>query len=373
MLALGYFTFTDLIHDRWRSLLTIFSLAVVVFGYLLLASLSQAINNFGKQTSVTQNLLVIASTAIDPMESSLEDSLLITLKDIAPDSISRVYPVIFRHMNIQNRVLQVRAVPLNEMSTSLALNLVAGDWPNGARELVVGEGIAKAANWKPDSVVNIYGTDFKITGLVRSTSSNAGVVWMTHSEGQKLFGTQRGYQIAYVVIDPKSNPEAIRAILQADQQINRSYSVYLENSVQENYLSASHNLITLSGIFALLSLTSITLGIYTATSLSLTERSHDILLLRLIGFTQEKILQILVSRAFILTSASYGLGIVIAALIFNYQNTHTSVGFSDSTLTLILTVPFSLIGFGLSIAFAFFGVWLTSSRIASTNLIAGSA
>jgi hypothetical protein len=55
MLALGYFTFTDLIHDRWRSLLTIFSLAVVVFGYLLLASLSQAINNFGKQTSVTQN------------------------------------------------------------------------------------------------------------------------------------------------------------------------------------------------------------------------------------------------------------------------------------------------------------------------------
>ena len=72
MLALGYFTFKDLLHDRWRSLLTIISLAVVVAGYLLLASLSRAFLFVGKQSQVTNNLVIITADSVDPMESSLD-------------------------------------------------------------------------------------------------------------------------------------------------------------------------------------------------------------------------------------------------------------------------------------------------------------
>ena len=52
MRTLSYFIAKDLIHDRGRSLLTILSLAVVVVGYLLLASLAQAFAVFGKQSQV---------------------------------------------------------------------------------------------------------------------------------------------------------------------------------------------------------------------------------------------------------------------------------------------------------------------------------
>ena len=76
MLALGYFTFKDLMHDRWRSLLTIISLAVVVAGYLLLASLSRAFLTVGKQSQVTNNLVILSADAIDPMESSLDEESL---------------------------------------------------------------------------------------------------------------------------------------------------------------------------------------------------------------------------------------------------------------------------------------------------------
>ena len=55
MLALGYFTFRDLLHDRWRSLLTLISLAVVVVGYLLLAALAQALVTLSRQAQPSNN------------------------------------------------------------------------------------------------------------------------------------------------------------------------------------------------------------------------------------------------------------------------------------------------------------------------------
>ena len=95
MLALGYFTFMDLLHDRWRSLLTILSLAVVVVGYLLLASLSQALGSLSRPAQVTNNLLILAADTIDPMDSSLQEDVLQTALEIAPGQIQRPFRSFF--------------------------------------------------------------------------------------------------------------------------------------------------------------------------------------------------------------------------------------------------------------------------------------
>jgi acyl-CoA hydrolase len=86
----------------------------VVVSYLLLASLSQAYLTFGKETQ-NQNLIIISADAIDPMESSLNLGVLQIAQQIAPDQIRQVFPVIFRHMDIEDHVMQVRAVPLEDM------------------------------------------------------------------------------------------------------------------------------------------------------------------------------------------------------------------------------------------------------------------
>ena len=84
MRILGYFVANDLIHDRWRSLLTVLSLAVVVVGYLLLASLAQAFAEFGKQSQVTGNLVIVSAEALDPTEGSLSEDVLRTAQQVAP-------------------------------------------------------------------------------------------------------------------------------------------------------------------------------------------------------------------------------------------------------------------------------------------------
>jgi ABC-type antimicrobial peptide transport system permease subunit len=372
MFPLGYFTFRDLMHDRWRSLLTIVSLAVVVTGYLLLTSLSRAFLTVGSQSQVTNNLVIIAADAIDPMESSLDEGVLQTAWEIAPDKIQRVFPTLFRHMNIDGSILQVRAVPLEEMPAALALTLVQGRWPSGSREIVVGEELARTASWKMGSIVNIYGSDFQVTGLVRSAENNFGAIWMTYAEGQRLFGMLHGFQVGYLPLVPSADPERVRAKLQADPRLSVHYSVYLENSVSDGYHLVNHNLVTLSSIMAIVSLLAITFGIYNSTSLSLTERGHEINLLRVIGFTQGKLRGFLFARALVLTLAAYSLGWVALVIFFNYENSHTPMGFSEAPMTLSLTASASLFGLGLATAFAFLGVWLTSRRIAMLNPLAGS-
>ena len=373
MRALGYFTFKDLIHDRWRSLLTIISLAVVVAGYLLLASLSRAFRTVGKQSQVTNNLVIISAEAIDPMESSLDEEILQTAWEIAPNQILRAFPTLFRHMNIEGRILQVRAVPLEEMPTALNLNLLDdGSWPSGARQIVVGEEIARVASWKIGSTVNIYGTDFEVTGLVRAAENNFGAIWMTYPEGQRLFGMQHGFQVGYLPLVPSADPESVRALLQADPSISAHYTVYLENAVSDSYNQINHNLVTLSSIMAIVSLLAITFGIYNSTGLSLTERSYEIGLLRVIGFTQGKLRGFLFARALVLTLAAYSLGWVMVDIYYYYRNLHSPMGFSEAPLNLNLTPSASLLGLGLATAFAFLGVWLTSGRFATENPTPGS-
>jgi ABC-type antimicrobial peptide transport system permease subunit len=371
MRSLGYFIFKDLWHDGWRSLLTILSLAAVVVGFLLLASIAQIFLSFGKQSRVTDNLVIISADAIDPMESSLGEDLLQTVRQIAPDQIQRAFPVLFRHLTIQNCIMQVWAVPLQEMSGALNLTLLSGRWPVGPHQIVVSEGMPQGTSWGIGSSVNIYGTDFQVTGLVRSGENDYGSLWMTYTEGQSLFGMGRGFQIAYLPLIPSSNPESVRQKLRSDPRVSTRYAVYLENALNNSYGQVNHNLLILSNILALVSLSAITFAIYNATSLSLTERGHEISLLRVIGFTPTRLRGLLFARTLVLILVAYCLGWVAAFFLINYLGAHIPMDLVVAPVILTLTPSTSLLGLGLSIAFVFLGIWLTTGRLGALSPITG--
>jgi len=370
--ALVYFTLRDLIHDRWRSLLTILSLAVVICGYLLLSSLSQAFTGAGRLAQGNNNLVILSAGVIDPMDSLLDDQVLPAARASSPDQILRAYPTLFRHMTIAGRLMQVRSVPLEEMPSSLGLILVQGSWPTGGQQIVVSEEIARAASWNTGSKVTIYGRDFEVTGLVRTSASNTGAIWMTYEQGQQLFGTRHGFQAGYLVLAPSADPKKVLASLQSDPRFSGSYSFYLENTISDSYHQLNHNLVTLSGIMAAVSLLAISFGIYNSTSLSLTERSHEISLLRVMGFTQGRLRTFLVVRTLLLTLSAYWLGWVVLAVCFTFLKSNAPLGSSEAPLRLTLTASASVLGLGLAAVFSFLGVWLVSGRIATRNLLDGS-
>ena len=361
MLPLGYFTFRDLLHDRWRSLMTIITLAAIVVGYLLLVSLAQATVSLSKRTPITNNLLLIAADTIDPMDSTVDEAALQAAQEIAPDQIRLAFPIIFRHLTVEGHILQVRAVALEEMSASQALTLVQGRWPDGPHQAVVSEGAAQLGSWKIGSKLNIYGTDFLVTGVVHNEENAFGSLWMTYPEGQQLFGVSRGFQVGYLSLAPSADPQIVRSRLLADPRISAHYAVYLEHAYTDSYNQSSSNLTVLSGLMVLVSLLAVMFGTYNATILSLTERGLEIGQLHLIGFTLNKLRLILCGRALVLTLAAYGLGWLASQAFIDHQHLGASVALVY--LGLGLTPFSSLLGLGLAVVFAILGVWLATGRM----------
>ena len=371
MRALAHFTVKDLFHDAWRSLLTILSLAVVVVSFLLLSALSRAYLEFGRRDHPSINLVILSANVYDPMESSLGEDILEAARQIAPIEIHTAFPQIFRHLNIEGQIMQINAVPPEEMSTAMALNLLQGDWPAGAQEIGISQGVTQITSWKIGSIVKIYGTDFHVTGILRAGGNNYASIWMTYVEGQRLFGPTRGFQMGVLQLEPSANPESVRLKIQADPRFSTKYSVYLDSAINDRYREITHNLVVLSVVQAILSLLAITLGTYNANSLSLTERSREIVLLRMIGFTKGRVRIFLFARSLVLTLFAYSLGWVTAILFIGYQRVHTPINIQAAPLVLELTPASSLLGLALAIGFAFLGILMTSGYIETLGLSTG--
>jgi ABC-type antimicrobial peptide transport system permease subunit len=371
MRLLSSFVLKDLLHDARRSLLTVLSLAVVVVSFLLLSALSRAYLEFGNHPRSSSNLVIISSGVIDPMESSLSDDVLETARQIAPDEIAAAFPQIFRHLNIEGQILQVNAVPPEQMGTGVALELLSGDWPRDGRVIGISTGVTQITPWKIGSTVNIYGTDFKVSGILRAGGNNYASIWMPYAEGRQLFGVQRGFQLGVLHLVPSADPEGVRSRIQADKRFSRDFSVYLVSALDDRYRQINNNLLVLSSLQAVLSLLAITLGTYNANSLSLTERSQEIVLLRLIGFTRGRVSIFLLARSLALTLLAYGLGWLAALIFIICQRSHAPINIQAAPLVLELSPLTSLLGLVLAVGFAFLGVLLTSSYLGRLGLSAG--
>jgi ABC-type antimicrobial peptide transport system permease subunit len=202
---------------------------------------------------------------------------------------------------------------------------------------------------------------------VQSAGDDYGAIWMTYSEGQRLFGLARGFQIGVLPLEPSADPESVRRKLQTDPRISDRYAVYLENALSDRYSQVNHNLLTLSSLLALVSLSAITFGIYNATSLTLAERGHEIGLLRVIGFTQARLRGFLFARILALTLAAYCLGWVAALILVRYLAVHLPIELLVAPLNLSLSPSAAFMGMALASLFAFLGTWFTTRRLAALS------
>lgn len=371
MLTILIFTVKDLRHDRLRSGLTVLGIAAIVVAYLLLTALSQAFYVYTRQPHPSSGLVILAADALDPMESTLDESVLQSALAATPQHITRAFPVIFRHLNIAGQIMQVRAVPPQELTASFDLSLTAGEWADDPGEFVVNAQLAQIVGWQPNSVVTIYGSPFTLTGLVASQHSNSSAIWLNYADAEQLFGTRRGFQLVYLKLQPQSDPEAVRAALQADPALAACCRVYLESTLGTLYYQVNHNLITLTNLLAVIALLAITFGVYTATHLSLLERSHEVGLLRVLGFSSAAVGAVLLARTLLLALAAYGVGWAATTAFIAYHRAHVPMGISAAPLALTLPPGMVLLGLALTAAFACLGTWLSAAQSARRNPLAG--
>jgi hypothetical protein len=369
LLTLLRFLLDDLWHDAGRSLLTILNLSAVLVSFFLLAALSVGLSLAGNQKSLGNELVVLEKAALDPMQSEMDSDSLQALSTMGKGQVERVFPFIFHHLNIDDYLVQVRGVPPEEFTKTYKLKLASGRMPAAADEVVISEGAVHYASWGVGSVLPIYGSNFKVSGIVQMQESTFATVWMTLKTAEKTFQHPGKYQGAVVIVPEGVNPEDIQFQIESLPTLKGLYAAFLLDDVFQRFARVLEEAKTTSYALTWISLFMVTLGVYHTVHLNLEERSREIVLLHAAGFSVFDLQKILLARMILLTMISFAASLAAATTIVGIFDQISPIVLHGEHIPVTLNAEMLLGGFFLMLVFCLLGVYIPTRRISSSGVL----
>jgi putative ABC transport system permease protein len=363
-----YFLLKDMCHDWARTGLTVLGIAVVIFSFFILSTFAQSLVSFNEAEPYRSNLIVAQSNLIDLGDSVLDDSVLHAAEQMPSNLVSRVSPVIFRHLRINDHLIQLRAARVEDWTTVFHMELLEGQWPKEFREVAVGQDTAKANDWKIGSLVEIFGSEFRISAITRSPGSAFSSIWMPLNQAQVHFGKKNLYQMMVVQVAQNADAENVKLLLQTNPQLTGKYSVFFEDTFSQRNTQILKDMSSLMNICSSLALLAVCFGTYTSTNLSLTERSREIGILRAIGFPHNSLSGLLGLRAILQGLIAYTAGLATVLLFIAYRQSSAKLFVLGFNIIFMITWQIILDGFLLTIALALLGAWLSSRRLMNQSV-----
>jgi hypothetical protein len=373
MVTIIFLALKDLDHDRRRALLNIIALTAVIFSYLLLTALAQTLGTLGQGANVSRNLVVVEGDIFDPSDATLETSAVQAATDLVPDLVSLVSPMIFRHLRINDRMVQLRAVDQNDWTSVHHLSLVEGRWPNGVGEVVISDGAVAVAGWDLGSNITIHGQTFQAVGLVTLESTAFASIWMDLPVAQELYGPGSGYQLMVVEVARGADAETTHRVLQSDPRLAGRYQVFFEDNYTRRNAQALQDIQTTAQAISLIALLAVILGTYNATSLSLVERRRQIGILRVVGFKPGSVRQMLLLQALLQGLISYVLALLLALAFVAYQQSIWQLYVFGWPLSFTLTPGVIILGLVLTLGFSGLGALLATRSMVSASPVQAMA
>jgi ABC-type antimicrobial peptide transport system permease subunit len=362
------FVMKDLISDGWRTTITIVNILVFLCSYFSLMALAEVAYNFGHQPTDKSALLIISRNVFDPSESTVTDRDFLPAEELIPEYVKSVSPLVFKIINADGNLIQLRAARLEDMQSVHSLQLISGDWPKGANQVVIGEGTAAITNWKLGDTIRIYGADFVISGLIRAPGTKFSSIWMTLETAINLFDLKGVYQFAWIQLQSGVDAEAVRSRLQNDPRLSDRFEVYFADNLYQEYTKAVSDMQGVSSLLVILALAAVMLGTYCNIFLILSERSRDITILRAIGIQSGTIRALITLRTLLLVFVGYFLSWGVTSLILNWFSRINPLTLHSIPLPVSISGRALLIGLILSLFFGWAGIWIPTRHLRNRSV-----
>jgi hypothetical protein len=366
------FLLKDMSFDLGRSILTIISLTAVIVSYLSASAIADIFMVYGSQPQGrSHELMILSDYALEPMQSNLDGNILqsaveIVRQGFGVDSVRSAFPVIYRSLEINNRRMQVLAIPRESLITGNSLTLQEGDWPAGDEQIVVSQEGMQLNGWSIGDHVHLRDSDLLITGRVQDGTGTS-VIWMTYPGGQRLFDVQSSFQIGMLLIGSDLDLPTVQTFLEQDPTFPKGYAVYLNQQLYGRYTDMVRDLVKVAFIISTLALAVIVLGVYNATSLTMLERKQDIAILQTIGFRSRTIRIFLLGRTLLQILVAFFLAWGVVEIIIKNNQKYPIVFFAKVAVLHLSSEAIAL-GLFLTLLSASLGVWLTTQAQSNQTL-----
>jgi len=356
----------DLVHSLGRTLLAITALAAVIASYLVIVAGADGFADFQPYfTSELPNIWLMSKDVLSPADSSisqaeLETAARVVRAEFGADALRVVLPMIYRSMHDNGKTYALAAAPAEDLVEVFKFELVAGDWPapgsSGKKEVAASSTFIQISGKQPGDTLAIFGTDFRIAGVVQSSGNMLALIWMDLGTGQALYSGRDDFQVGILALAKGVDPAAVQAKIEGEAALANCCSVYLDSELNE---TAAQQLATLEAIlktFQILALFVVTFGVYNAANLTMAERAHEIALLRVAGFTPGELQRLLAAHFLLFTLAAFLVGWGAAEAYTAWHSTAAYI--VGQAITLKIQVRDLLVGLALTLGFALAGAWL---------------
>lgn len=352
--------FADLAADRIRSLVAVAAIVPIVVAHLVLVAVAGALAD--APSGAGRSLVLLSTNPLDPSTGRLDDATVSDAVDAAGGNVVSATPIIFKPVKVGETIFQLRAAPMSSWEEVLGLTLLEGRLPDAQTdEIVITEGVASAAGWRTDDVVEIFGTRFTVTALVRAPGTKFASLWMSLQRADRLFEADGTFQMASLELDPTADPDAVRQSV-ASAAAGR-YSVYFEDELTELQAAGLQAASELSILGTIIGVAVLAFGSFNLTAIALTERAPDLGVARVLGVPRTALTAFAAIRSMILGLVGYLVGATGAVLLMSRQGTTTLRSFvlsprldaADLALAAAVTA-------GAALAGAWLAAWRAGSR-----------
>jgi ABC-type lipoprotein release transport system permease subunit len=362
------FVIKDLFRDGWRTIITIVNLLVFICSYFAMVALAEAAYKFGNQPTDKSALIIISKNVFDPSESTVTERDFLPAEELIPKYVKSVSPLIYKIINVNNNLIQLRAARLEDMQSVHSLQLISGDWPTGTDQVVIGEGTAAMTAWKIGDPIHIYGVDFAISGVVRAPGTKFSSIWMTLDTASTLFNLKGNYQFAWIQLQSGVNYDAVRSMLQNDPRLINGFDVYFADNLYQQYTKAVSDVKSMTGMLVVLALSAVMLGTYCNIFLVLSERSRDITILRAVGIQSGSIRALLTLRTLLQVCIGYILSWGVTSLLLVWFNRLNPLTLHSIPLPVSISANAFLFGLILSLFFGWAGIWIPTRHLRNRSV-----
>jgi len=350
------FVVRDIVADWRRSLTHIGAIVPIVAAYLILIAIAGGLR--GESIAIeAQDLVLLSPNALDPSSGRLDPSVLDLADEVGGTDILSATPMIFRPIRIEDRVLQLRAAPFETWESVHDLTLLSGVWPAGDDDVAITEGIAIATDWTIGTRVEIFGTDFEVTALVRAPGTKFASVWMPFDRADRLFEGQSGFQMVTIEPAPGSDPFELQN--RFDAVAGSSFSVYFEADLAEQQSARKEAATKLAAVSTIVGIAALVFGGFNLAAIALAERSRDLGIGRALGFSRSAIGAVAVLRSGLLAATGFAVGGVAALTALSFTSATTIRSFVFEPL---IPVTSWVLGAVITVGVSAAGAWFAFDR-----------
>ncbi len=351
----------DLTADWVRSVLHVAAIAPIVAAYLILVAIAGGLRDEAAPLEA-QPIVVVSPNPLDPASGRLDPGVLSLVADVGGSDVASATPMIFRPIRMDDRIVQLRAAPQETWETVHHLALLAGAWPAHDDDIAITEGVAIAAGWSVGTEVEIFGSTFTVSALVRAPGTKFASVWMPFTRAEELFEGMSGFQMVTVVAAPGADAVSLRDRL--DDAGGGTFAVYFESDLFAEQGARGSAADSLAAVSTVIGVAALAVGGFNLAALTLVERRRDIGIARALGFAPHQITALTLTRGTMLALAGFGLGAMaaVAVLAAAAATTVRSFVFEPSLPALAW-----LVGGAITAGTGVAGAWLALRRAGTTD------